>query len=130
MMLIYIKTILGFIKLKWKHQIVLNIHCYQLEIKVLVYSQQELGLDGILVKKLKIAKNMVINLKFGPAGGGYIFKSDFIFKEYIEELNLIKESSEKGSAMYLISKILMNSLYGRFGLNPFLSRHYFVTKEG
>lgn len=31
--------------------------------------------------------------------------------------------------MYLIAKILMNSLYGRFGLNPYLNSHTFIKKD-
>ena len=29
--------------------------------------------------------------------------------------------------MYGISKLLLNSLYGRFGLNPDLNNYYFLT---
>ena len=31
--------------------------------------------------------------------------------------------------MYNIAKLFMNSLYGRFGLNPFLNDSFFVDKE-
>lgn len=61
--------------------------------------------------------------------GGYVFESKMIFDKYITALSQIKESSDSKSAMYLISKILMNSLFGRLGMNPFLGESYFITKE-
>ena len=47
---------------------------------------------------------------------GYLFESNNIFKEYIESLFEMKKSSLKTDPKYTIAKILMNSLYGRFGL--------------
>ena len=41
----------------------------------------------------------------------------------------IKEESTKGSAMYTISKLLLNSLHGRFGLNPVLDSFMITTKK-
>ena len=60
---------------------------------------------------------------------GYLFTAVDLFSGYIETFNKIKESSEKSSPMYLISKMLMNSLYGRFGLNPALPKHIISTKK-
>ena len=60
--------------------------------------------------------------------GGFLFESSNIFKDYIETLYTIKESSSKDEPMYLISKILMNGLYGRFAINPWLSKCEFITK--
>jgi hypothetical protein len=51
---------------------------------------------------------------------GYTFDKTNIFKEYINDLYEIKKSSNKDDPMYLISKLLMNSLYGRFGMNEIL----------
>lgn len=53
--------------------------------------------------------------------GGYKFKSaKGLFNKYVnkfmEEKN--KAKKEKNGAMYVISKLLLNSLYGKFGLNP------------
>ena len=47
---------------------------------------------------------------------GYIFEAGNIFESYITELFKIKQSVSKTNPWYPISKILMNSLYGRFGL--------------
>ena len=61
--------------------------------------------------------------------GGYVFESNNLFDDYINDLYKIKANSNKGTAMYLISKLLMNSLYGRFGLNTFLPSARFLTNE-
>ena len=60
--------------------------------------------------------------------GGYIFESSNLFKDYIETLYTIKETSSKDDSMYLISKILMNGLYGWFGINPWLGKCEFISK--
>ena len=41
----------------------------------------------------------------------------------------MKETSTKGSAMYTLSKLLLNSLYGRFGLNPLLYTFLISSKK-
>lgn len=55
---------------------------------------------------------------------GYQFEKALIFENYITKLYRVKANSPINSAMYLISKLLMNSLYGRFGLN---SKHTFKS---
>lgn len=40
------------------------------------------------------------------------------FTPYVNKFYALKESSEKGSAQYLFAKILLNSLYGKYGSNP------------
>jgi hypothetical protein len=54
---------------------------------------------------------------------GYLFDKGFIFSDYVNDLYKIKESHKKDEPMYLISKLLMNSLYGRFGMTPNLVEH-------
>lgn len=49
---------------------------------------------------------------------GYMFEKQFILKQYVTDLYEIKKNSESKSANYIISKLLLNSLYGRFGINP------------
>lgn len=58
---------------------------------------------------------------------GYLFESDTIFKEYITDMYHFKENTPKGDAMYLISKLLMNSLFGRFALNYNLGKTEIVN---
>ena len=41
---------------------------------------------------------------------GYLFEADYLFRDYIGELFNMKLNSQKGTPMYLISKLLMNSL--------------------
>lgn len=47
---------------------------------------------------------------------GYEFKKGYIFKEYINEMYNLRLQYPKGEAMNLIAKLLMNSLYGKFGM--------------
>ena len=47
---------------------------------------------------------------------GYQFQKGNIFKEYIEKMYNLRLQFEKGHAMNLIAKLLMNSLYGKFGM--------------
>lgn len=43
---------------------------------------------------------------------GYLLEKEYIFKDYVSVLHQIKQSSDKTSPMYLIAKLLLNSLYG------------------
>lgn len=62
---------------------------------------------------------------------GHEFKTrEKIFDEYINNLYLIKESSPKNSVSYILAKLLMNSLYGRFGMNLERENISFELKEG
>lgn len=49
---------------------------------------------------------------------GYLFKQENVFTKFINKLYEMKSNSQPNTPHYLISKLLMNSLYGRFGLNP------------
>nr|YP_009690415.1 DNA polymerase family B [Coniferiporia sulphurascens]QEG57195.1 DNA polymerase family B [Coniferiporia sulphurascens] len=51
---------------------------------------------------------------------GYLFEKENIFSGYINDLYERKQNSDKSDPMYLIAKILMNSLFGRFGLSTWL----------
>src|ERR1700760_2501433 len=48
---------------------------------------------------------------------GYIFNKKHIFIDYVDNLFNIKSSHNKNDPLYLIAKLLMNSLYGRFGMS-------------
>jgi hypothetical protein len=60
---------------------------------------------------------------------GYLFDKKDIFGEFIELLYEIKEAHPKTSPWYAISKLLMNSLYGRFGLDPEVQEHIVIDQE-
>ena len=51
---------------------------------------------------------------------GYLFEGEYIFKEYIDKLYEIKVNSKPNTPHYIIFKLLMNSLYGRFAMDPHL----------
>nr|YP_009487185.1 hypothetical protein [Russula compacta]AWB36087.1 hypothetical protein [Russula compacta] len=48
---------------------------------------------------------------------GYTFEKANIFKEYVDTLHNIRKSYPKDDPMNYIAKILLNSLYGRFGMD-------------
>lgn len=48
---------------------------------------------------------------------GYTFNKKVIFKDFVEDLYKIRLSYPKSDPMNYIAKIIMNSLYGRFGMN-------------
>lgn len=58
---------------------------------------------------------------------GYLFDKGYIFTDYVNDLYEIKQSHSKDDPMYLISKLLMNSLYGRFGMSNDLPNHLIVN---
>jgi hypothetical protein len=60
---------------------------------------------------------------------GYLFDKGYLFDNYVTELYRIKESSERGTPMYTIAKLLLNSLYGRFGMNPVAENHVIVSED-
>ncbi len=47
----------------------------------------------------------------------YIFQSDYIFEDYVKDFYKLKNNSEKDTPSYLIAKLMLNSLYGKFGQN-------------
>jgi hypothetical protein len=47
---------------------------------------------------------------------GYQFEKGYIFKEYVDKMYNLRLKYEKGDPMNLIAKLLMNSLYGKFGM--------------
>jgi hypothetical protein len=60
---------------------------------------------------------------------GYIFESKNIFKDFVDSLFKIKQSVNKTNPWYLISKILIHSLYGRFGLKNTIQEYNLLEKE-
>lgn len=63
---------------------------------------------------------------------GFKFKQvKGLFKNYIDEWsgNKIKAKREGNGAMYTISKLMLNSLYGKFGLNPSVRGKYPILKD-
>nr|YP_009493135.1 DNA-directed DNA polymerase [Ganoderma leucocontextum]AWJ63930.1 DNA-directed DNA polymerase [Ganoderma leucocontextum] len=60
---------------------------------------------------------------------GLMFNAKIIFREYVSALYDIKLNSEKGSPRYIIAKLLLNSLYGRFAIDPYLYKHKLISED-
>lgn len=60
---------------------------------------------------------------------GYLFDKGFIFKEYVEDLYNLKQNSLKDSPDYIISKLLLNGLYGRFGMSPIRENNIIIKDK-
>lgn len=70
-----------------------------------------------------------IGVKIVRTGRGAIFENGgYIFKDFINELYEMRLKAEKDSVDSFICKLIMNSSYGRFGLN--LDRESLVIDEG
>jgi len=61
---------------------------------------------------------------------GYYFKSDYLFKGYVTDLYNLRLNYPKSDPINYIAKILLNSLYGRFGmLDDFSHSKYLILKN-
>lgn len=60
---------------------------------------------------------------------GYSFNSEFIFEEYVDKIYALKSSASPGDPIYIISKLLLNSLYGRFGMSPEIENHIIISND-
>src|SRR5450755_4086542 len=60
---------------------------------------------------------------------GYTFKSENIFKNYVDYLYNFRLNYPKSDPMNFIAKILLNSLYGRFGMNDNFSEINIIHKD-
>lgn len=60
---------------------------------------------------------------------GYLFERNNIFKDYVSVLHQIKQSTDKSNPMYLIAKLLLNSLYGKFGMTDDLANHVVIDSN-
>jgi hypothetical protein len=52
-----------------------------------------------------------------------------LFSEYVDYLYDLKKNSERDSPFFIISKLLLNGLYGRFGMTPESEEHIIVTPD-
>jgi hypothetical protein len=60
---------------------------------------------------------------------GYLFEKAKIFSEYVDTLYKLKVSVESTDPRYFIAKLLMNALYGRFGLNPIATETQILSPD-
>lgn len=61
---------------------------------------------------------------------GYLFEKAYIFNDYVESFYKIKKESAKGTVQYTVAKLILNSLYGKLGMNPDLPKHEIVESKG
>ncbi|KIM19924.1 hypothetical protein M408DRAFT_18673 [Serendipita vermifera MAFF 305830] len=67
-------------------------------------------------------KHPILQTKINVDGGSRTIAGvDFLYKMKVE--------SEKNSANYTISKLLLNSLYGRLGMSPYVENHILLTEN-
>lgn len=64
--------------------------------------------DHSLLMKARELGYKIVPLK------SYVFKAQKIFKDYVDMFYKIKKESKPNTAPYIISKLLLNSLYGKF----------------
>jgi hypothetical protein len=60
---------------------------------------------------------------------GYTFNKQIIFKEYVEFLHNLRNKYPRTNPMNYIGKILLNSLYGRFGMDDNFSNIEIIHKD-
>lgn len=60
---------------------------------------------------------------------GYLFESTTIFTEFVNTLYKIKETSNPKSPEYTNVKLILNSVFGRFGMKPFQISHIVVNNH-
>jgi hypothetical protein len=60
---------------------------------------------------------------------GYKFEKGITFKMYVEFLYSLRKQYSKSHPLNLIAKILLNSLYGRFGMGEIKIKYEIFTKD-
>ena len=60
---------------------------------------------------------------------GYLFNGKEVFSDFVSELYKIKQNSPKGSPMHTMAKLLLNTLYGRFGMSPFIEKNLVISED-
>lgn len=73
-------------------------------------------------EELYNAKNKNSNHKF-KTHRGFLFRQAYIFESYVDILFNLRKDNPTKSSLNIISKLLLNSLYGRFGMSPDRANH-------
>jgi hypothetical protein len=76
----------------------------------------------------EIYNAMKYNYKFKVLKG-YLFNKGNIFENYVNFLYNIKVNSKENTPNYTIAKLLLNSLYGKLGMNPIMLEHKIVDSN-
>lgn len=77
---------------------------------------------------IEILRALEMGYKFKYIRGVY-FNSKIIFDKYVDHYYEMKKQSKKNSSGYTISKLMLNSVYGRLGMNPYLDKHVIVYPD-
>jgi DNA polymerase type B, organellar and viral len=87
-----------------------------------------LGTWNGIYSSIEINKCKELGYKFKILSG-ITFETENIFEKYVDFFYNLKKNSEKNSPHYIISKLLLNTLYGRFGMNPCLEKHKIIKSS-
>jgi DNA polymerase type B, organellar and viral len=79
-----------------------------------------------LIKYLELTNNK-IRIVEDSIKEGYLFESKDLFTSYVEPLFKLKNSVPKTDPRYRIAKLMLNSLYGRFGLKQIMQIYQFIN---
>lgn len=60
---------------------------------------------------------------------GFLFRQDFLFKDYVDTLFNLRINNPPKSPLNIIAKLLLNSLYGRFGMSPDKPNHIIINDK-
>lgn len=64
----------------------------------------------------QLVKALSLGYKIIPKKG-FIFESSFLFKDYVTNFYELKRKSISGTPSYILAKLMLNSLYGKFAQN-------------
>lgn len=76
----------------------------------------------------EVYKGMELGYKFKILKG-YTFKQKIVFKEFVDYFYQMKKTKPRNSSEYTIAKLILNSLYGRLGMNPYPEIHCIIDKS-
>jgi len=74
--------------------------------------------------------NNLIRIVDNSIKSGYRFESAILFDKFVPDLFDIKKSVYKSDPLYLLAKLLMNALYGRFRLRVTLHELEIMDTKG
>ncbi len=116
----------------------LNIPVYQTYIKINnqikticgtgIFKDQLIYIPEMLEYK-KLTNNL-IRIVDNSIKSGYRFESAILFDKFVPDLFDIKKSVYKSDPLYLLAKLLMNALYGRFRLRVTLHELEIMDTKG
>lgn len=127
----FIEKPFGFFKVRVEAPLAMNVPILQTRIKTSISGIRTISPVGNW-EGWYFSEEIVNAMKYGYKVDiiwGYLFDKEYIFKEYVEQLYKIKQESTKDNPMYVISKLLLNSLYGRFGMSPYKENHKILKGE-